>query len=42
MDKGLPPSQHLVDSAYVDANLLVNSREKHGIVIIGPTRKNPS
>ena len=42
VDKGLPPSQHLVDSAYVDADLLVNSRQKHGIIMVGPTRKNPS
>jgi transposase len=41
-DKGLPPKQHLVDSAYVDADLLVNSRKKHGIALVGPTRKNPS
>ena len=42
VDKGLPPGQHLVDSAYVEAGLLLNSREKHGIVMVGPTRKNPS
>jgi transposase len=42
IDKGLPPSQHLVDSAYVDADLLVKSREEHGITMVGPTRKNPS
>jgi transposase len=42
VDKGLPPSQHLVNSAYIDANLLVNSRQKHDISLIGPTRKDPS
>jgi IS5 family transposase len=42
IDKGLPPSQHLVDSAYVDADLLVKSREEDGIIIVGPTRKNPT
>jgi transposase len=42
VDKGIPPSQHLVDSAYVDADLLVNSRQKHGITLVGPTRKNAS
>ena len=42
VDKGLPPGQHLVDSAYVEAGLLLNSREKHGIVMVGPTRKNAS
>jgi transposase len=42
IDKGLPPGQHLVDSAYVDADLLVKSCEEHGIVMVGPTRKNPT
>ena len=42
VDKGLPPSQHLVDSAYVDADLLVNSPQDHGISLIGPTRKDVS
>lgn len=41
-EKGLPPDQHLVDSAYVDADLLVNSRQEHGITMVGPTRQNPS
>ena len=41
-DKGLPPGQHLVDSAYVDADLLVNSPQDYSISLIGPTRKNPS
>ena len=40
IDKGLPPGKHLVDSAYVDAELLVNSRQEQGINLIGPTRKN--
>jgi transposase len=42
VDKELPPGEHLVDSAYVDADLLVNSRQEHGIIMVGPTRKNPS
>jgi transposase len=42
IDKRLPPDQHLVDSAYVDADLLVNSRREHGIILVGPTRKDPS
>jgi transposase len=41
-EKELPPKQHLVDSAYVDADLLVRSREEHDIIMVGPTRKNPS
>jgi transposase len=40
--KGLAPSEHLVDSAYVDAGLLVGSREDHGIDLVGPPRPNPS
>ena len=42
VDKGLPPNQHLVDSAYVDADLLVSSSQDHGISLVGPTRKDPS
>jgi transposase len=42
VEKELPPSQHLVDSAYVDADLLVNSPQDHGISLIGPTRKDVS
>ena len=38
----LPPGQHLVDSAYVDANLLVNSRNEFNISLIGPTRPDSS
>jgi transposase len=34
--KGLSPSEHLVDAAYVDAELLVRSREELGIALIGP------
>lgn len=40
--KDLPPSEHLVDAAYIDAALLVTSREEHGIVLRGPTRPNIS
>jgi transposase len=42
VDKGLPPSQHLVDAAYVDADLLVNSPQDYDITLVGPTRKDPS
>jgi transposase len=42
VDKGLPPDQHLVDSAYIEAGLLLSSREKHSIVLVGPTRRNAS
>ena len=36
--KGLLPSEHYVDSAYVDAGLLVSSRRDHGISLEGPVR----
>ena len=37
-DKDLAPGEHLVDAAYVDAELLVTSRQDHGITLRGPTR----
>jgi transposase len=40
--KGLVPAEHLVDAAYVDAELLVGSREELGIELLGPPRPNPS
>jgi hypothetical protein len=40
--KGLAPSEHLVDAAYVDAELLVRSREDHGVELVGPPRVNAS
>ena len=40
--KGLVPAEHLVDAAYVDAELLVRSREDHGIDLVGPPRGNPT
>jgi transposase len=36
--KGLLPSEHFVDSAYVDAGLLVGSQRDHGISLEGPVR----
>jgi transposase len=40
--KGLMPAEHLVDAAYVDAELLVRSREDHGVELVGPPRVNAS
>jgi transposase len=40
--KGLVPAEHLVDAAYVDAELLVRGREELGIDLLGPPRPNPS
>ncbi len=41
-DKALPPDQHLVDSAYVDAEVLISSREQFGISLVGPGRPDIS
>jgi transposase len=40
--QGLSPGEHLVDAAYVDAALLVRSREELGIDLLGPPRPNPT
>ena len=42
VDKGLAPTEHFVDAAYVDAALLVSSHQDHGIDVMGPTRPNVS
>ena len=42
VDKGLPPEEHIVDSAYIDAALLVSSQKDQGITLVGPTRPNGS
>src|ERR687890_2287484 len=39
--KGLLPAEHFVDSAYVDAALLVGSQRDHGISLEGPVRAMP-
>lgn len=41
-EKDLTPQEHLVDAAYVDAALLVQSRQEYGIDLLGPTRANAS
>jgi transposase len=40
--KGLPPAEHLVDSAYVSAALQLAATEHHGIDLVGPARPNVS
>ena len=40
--KGLAPSEHLVDSAYISAGHLVTARTQHGIDLVGPGRPNVS
>ena len=41
-DKELLPKKHLVDAGYVDGTLLVESKRKHEIELIGPVRDNVS
>jgi transposase len=41
VDKDGPPQAHLVDAAYIDAELLVQSRDEHGSILRGPTRPSP-
>ena len=38
IEKDLPPHEHLVDAAYISAELLVDSCDDHGIILRGPTR----
>jgi transposase len=40
--KDVAPGQHLVDAAYIDAELLVTSRDQRGIALLGPPRPNTS
>lgn len=40
--KGLTPQEHVVDAAYISADLLVQSQDDHGIMLIGPPRSNPN
>lgn len=40
--RDLLPNHHLLDSGYVDAQLLVTSQVEHGVEIIGPVRPDVS
>jgi transposase len=40
--KQLVPFRHFVDAGYIDADLLVESADKYGIELFGPTRGNSS
>jgi len=42
VDKDVAPGEHWVDAAYIDAELLVQSQEDHGITLRGPARPNPN
>jgi transposase len=39
MKRGLPPGEHLLDAGYVDAGIVVHSREL-GIEVVGPVSQN--
>jgi transposase len=38
--RGLAPSEHLLDAGYVDAEMILQSRDRHGIEVIGPVSQN--
>lgn len=40
--RGLLPQEHLADTAYVDAHLLVSAASEHGVDLIGPVRADTS
>jgi len=39
-DKGLLPALHIVDTGYLDADLLLASREDYRVELLGPTRRD--
>jgi transposase len=39
-EKALLPTTHLVDTGYLDAELLVHSQQVYGVDLLGPTRKD--
>lgn len=41
-EKDLLPARHLVDTGYIDAQLVIESSSKYGIELFGPMRMNPS
>jgi transposase len=38
--RGLGPARHLVDGGYVGGRLAVESRDRHGIALVGPAKAN--
>jgi transposase len=36
--RGLPPGTHIVDTGFLDADLLVDSQNDYGVDLLGPTR----
>ncbi len=37
-ERGLLPATHVVDTGYLDAGLIVDSRKEYGVDLLGPTR----
>ncbi len=40
--RGLLPGEHMVDKGYTDSHVLVDSKERYGVTIIGPVADDPS
>jgi hypothetical protein len=40
-DRDLLPAEHLVDKGYTDADMLVESKQKYGVEIVGPVADDP-
>lgn len=40
--RALLPAEHLVDKGYTDAHVLVDSKQRHGVTIVGPVADDPS
>ena len=40
--RGLLPSEHLVDKGYTDSHVLVDSQQQHSVSIVGPVADDPS
>ena len=40
--RGLLPGEHLVDKGYTDSHVLVDSKQRYGVTIIGPVADDPS
>jgi transposase len=40
--RGLLPGEHLVDKGYTDSHVLVDSKQRHDVTLIGPVADDPS
>ena len=40
--RGLLPGEHLVDKGYTDSHVLVDSKRRYGVTIVGPVADDPS